>query len=109
MGVQRCALRFFGAHGRVLAIDRSRRFLDALDRMSRERGIPWVTPHEQGLDQGELPGEGRADAAWCRWVFAFVQDPRGLLSRIARALRPGGALVFHEYFDYSTWRLAPRS
>jgi SAM-dependent methyltransferase len=93
----------------VLAIDRSRRFLDVLDRMSRERSITWVTPHEQDLDQGELPGEGRADAAWCRWVFAFVQDPRGLLTRIARALRPGGALVFHEYFDYSTWRLAPRS
>jgi hypothetical protein len=24
-------------------------------------------------------------------------------------LKPGGTIVVHEYFDYSTWRLAPRS
>lgn len=98
-----------GSHGQVLAVDRSRRFLETLDRMAAERSISSVQPFEQDLDHGELPGSGRVDAAWCRWVFAFVQDPRALLARIAPALRPGGALVFHEYFDYSTWRLAPRS
>ena len=98
-----------GTHGRVLAVDRSRRFLESLVRLSREREIHWIEGFEQDLDHGDLPGDGRADAAWCRWVFAFVQNPRALLGRIARALRPGGALVFHEYFDYSTWRLAPRS
>jgi SAM-dependent methyltransferase len=98
-----------GVHGQVLAVDRSRRFLEVLDRTAAERSLPSVRTFEQDLDQEELPGAGQVDAAWCRWVFAFVQDPRGLLARIARALRPGGALVFHEYFDYSTWRLAPRS
>jgi hypothetical protein len=38
-----------------------------------------------------------------RWVFAFVSRPRDLVSRVAAALRPGGALVIHEYFDYRTW------
>ena len=42
-------------------------------------------------------------------MFAFVQDPRALLERVASALKPGGALVIFEYFDYSTWRMAPRS
>jgi hypothetical protein len=32
----------------------------------------------------------------------------GLLRRIHSALRPGGRLVVHEYFDYGTWRLMPR-
>jgi len=42
-------------------------------------------------------------------VFAFVRRPRELLARVGRTLRKGGALVLHEYFDYSTWRLTPRS
>ncbi|HTE48236.1 MAG TPA: methyltransferase domain-containing protein, partial [Gemmatimonadaceae bacterium] len=50
-----------------------------------------------------------ADGAWCRWVLAFVPRPRDLLTRIARALKPGGTFVSHEYFDYASWRAVPRS
>ena len=31
------------------------------------------------------------------------------MARIGAALRPGGALVIHEYFDYVTWSFARRS
>jgi hypothetical protein len=41
-------------------------------------------------------------------VFAFVKNPRTILARIAAALAPEGVIVLHEYFDYSTWRAAPR-
>jgi SAM-dependent methyltransferase len=97
-----------GPAGRVIAIDRSRRFLDTLDVSLRQRGIAHVTTHEQDLDDADLP-DVRADGAWCRWVFAFVQRPRHLLARVAARLRPGGRFVALEYFDYSTFRLAPRS
>jgi hypothetical protein len=50
-----------------------------------------------------------ADATWCRWVLAFVEDPSLVVHRIASSLKSGGRAVFHEYFDYATWRLAPRS
>jgi SAM-dependent methyltransferase len=50
-----------------------------------------------------------ADGAWCRWVLCFLKRPRRLLDRIATALRPGGVLVLHEYFNYGTWRLIPAS
>jgi hypothetical protein len=59
------------------------------------------------LNDAELPSV-RADGAWTRWVYAFVKDPRSLLNRVTKRLRPGGAYVIHEYIDYSTWRLAPR-
>jgi hypothetical protein len=29
------------------------------------------------------------------------------VAKLARALRPGGAFVSHEYFEYGTWRLVP--
>jgi len=97
-----------GPSGRVVAIDRSRRFLDALEATRLRRGLDNIETLELDLDDGKLPALG-ADGAWCRWVFAFVKRPRDLLARIGGALKPGGVLVVHEYFDYSTWRVAPRS
>lgn len=97
-----------GPAGRVIAIDRSRRFLDQLERSRAARGLDWITTRELDLDQGALPATA-ADGAWARWVFTFLRNPRDLLARIGGALRPGGALVLHEYFDYRTWRVAPRS
>jgi SAM-dependent methyltransferase len=97
-----------GPSGRVFAIDRSKRFLDALEATRLELGLSHLETHEVDLDQGALPQVG-ADGAWCRWVLAFLKRPHDLLVRITSALRPGGVLVLHEYFAYSTWRLAPRS
>jgi ubiquinone/menaquinone biosynthesis C-methylase UbiE len=97
-----------GPEGRVIALDRSRRFLDALEARGRRLGLANIEVHELDLDESELPAAA-ADGAWSRWVFAFVQRPRDLLARVGRMLRPGGTLVMQEYFDYSTWRLSPRS
>jgi hypothetical protein len=49
----------------------------------------------------------RADGIWSRWVYAFVKDPRALLARVAALLKPGGAMVLHEYVDYRSWRISP--
>lgn len=97
-----------GPSGRVVAIDRSQRFLEATAATCRRRGLDHVETLELDLDEAALPTLG-ADGAWCRWVFAFVKHPRDLLARLARALKPGAVLVAHEYLDYSTWRVAPRS
>ncbi len=97
-----------GPGGRIVAMDRSRRFLDALNAASRQRGLSnIIDARELDLDDAELPAAG-ADGAWSRWVFAFVKRPRDLLARVQAALRPGATFVLHEYFDYSTWRMAPR-
>jgi SAM-dependent methyltransferase len=96
-----------GPSGRVIALDRSSRFLDALRAGCQRRGFDQVEARELDLDEDPLPPFA-ADGAWCRWVFAFVKRPRALLEQIAQALRPRGVLVMHEYFDYSTWRMAPR-
>lgn len=97
-----------GPGGRIVAIDRSRRFLDAVEAAARSRGLDNIATHEVDLDEGALPRIA-ADGAWVRWVFAFVKAPRELLGRIAAALKPGVVLVVHEYFHYATWSFAPRS
>jgi len=95
-----------GPEGRIHAIDRSRRFLDALELAAQASGKTCVTTHEQDLAAGELPVQD-ADGLWARWVFAFVPGPRDLLQRAVAALKPGGRIVLHEYLDYRTWRLHP--
>lgn len=97
-----------GERGRVIAVDRSRRFLDVLDARRRERGFENIEIIESDLDEVKLPTR-IANGAWCRWVLAFVMRPRELLARVAEALEPGGVFVSHEYFDYGSWRSLPPS
>jgi len=91
-----------GAEGRVVALERSESFLAAV----RARALPNVEARAQ--DVAATPfGEAFADAAWCRWVLSFVEAPERTVGHIARALKPGGVAVFHEYADYRAWRMMP--
>ncbi len=96
-----------GPSGKIIAIDKSTRFLNALSAAQRQYGLTNITPYELDLSTAAFPSI-QADGAWARWVFAFVKNPRELLARAAEKLKPGGIFVLHEYSDYSTWRLAPR-
>jgi SAM-dependent methyltransferase len=88
--------------GRVVALERSESFLEAL----RARGLPNVEVRAHDVS-AEPFGEGIADAAWCRWVLSFVEAPERTVAHIARALKPGGVAVFHEYADYGAWQMMP--
>ena len=91
-----------GSAGRVIALERSESFLAAL----RGRGLPNVEVRAQDVS-GAPFGDAIADAAWCRWVLSFVEAPERTVAHIARALKPGGVAVFHEYADYGAWRMMP--
>jgi SAM-dependent methyltransferase len=91
-----------GPEGRVVALERSRSFLKALEA----RGLANIEVRETDLAADDF-GEGFADAAWCRWVLSFVAAPDRTIGHIAKALKPGGVAVFHEYADYASWRLMP--
>ena len=96
-----------GRSGRVVGVDRSRRFLDAASARARALGLDNVELHELDLDEQPLP-DRMLHGAWSRWVYAFVRNPRALLARVAGVVRPGGVMVLHEYVDYRAWRLSPR-
>jgi SAM-dependent methyltransferase len=96
-----------GSAVRVIGLERSGRFLDALRTARDARHVDNIETYEIDLDEDAFPIRN-ADGAWCRWVLCFVRKPREVLAKIGGCLRMGGSLVLHEYFDYSTWRLAPR-
>lgn len=96
-----------GSDGTIVAVERSPKFVQALERTARARRLTQLRVHESDLMEAELPG-GEYDFSWCRWVASFVSDAGLLVRKIAAALRPGGNAIFHEYAHYTTWRFAPR-
>jgi SAM-dependent methyltransferase len=91
-----------GPAGRVVALERSESFLEAL----RARGLGNVEVRAQDVCAAPF-GDAVADAAWCRWVLSFVEAPERTVGHIAAALKPGGVAVFHEYADYGAWQMMP--
>ena len=95
-----------GEEGRVLALERSGRFISHLKNEASRRGLSHIQSIEGDL-LGDVWPQAMADFIWCRWVLAFVNDPAKIVAKMARALKPGGALMIQEYSNYRTWQLAP--
>ena len=99
------------SHGRVVAVDESSGFIDHLARQAKARGITQLTGHVgdvQSLDTAEFVPKSGFDLAYARWVLCFVADPQAVVRGVAAALRPGGRVVVHDYFNYATMTAAPR-
>lgn len=103
-------------NGRVIALERSERFIEALERAAAARGLANIETANVDLVTDAMPAVG-VDAAWIRWVFAFLADPIRVLQKLAGALRParegahakpGGVIVIHEYMDWGTLNWTPR-
>src|ERR1044072_3344021 len=60
-----------GSSGEVIALERSKNFVSAMETMCRARSLANVRIHELDLMSGELP-KADYDFAWCRWVISFV-------------------------------------
>jgi len=90
------AARLVGAEGKVVGIDREPRMVaTARDRALGEK-LPGVSFVEG--DFREIGSKhGLFDAAVGRLVLMYQADPVDALSRVARAVRPGGVIFFQEY------------
>lgn len=96
-----------GPRGRIDALDRSDNFRSAIEAGARARGLANVTLHNIDLMLDEIPVSG-VDAVFIRWVFIFIPDPVFVLKKLARALKPGGKFICHDYFDWGVMRWTPQ-
>lgn len=95
-----------GVAGRVTGVDVSPRFVGELRRRAAALGLENVDADVQDGEALELP-EAAFDGAYARWVLCFLRDPAAAVRRVARALRPGGRFVVHDYAHYAGVRLVP--
>jgi ubiquinone/menaquinone biosynthesis C-methylase UbiE len=88
------AASMVGKGGEVVGADRSAPTLrTARDRAVEAglRNVRFVDGDPSGLDF-----DGRFDAVLGRYVLQFQKDPGRMLRDLARHVRPGGVIVFHE-------------
>jgi SAM-dependent methyltransferase len=96
-----------GPTGEVVAIERSKNFIRAMNEACRARSLTNVRIHELDLMADELP-KGNYDFSWCRWVLSFVNDPALLIKKLGGVMQKSSVAIFHEYPHYETWHFLPR-
>lgn len=85
-----------GERGQVVGVDRDARPLEVARERARALGLTHVTFAEGDLNA--LSSEyALFDAIVGRRVLMYQSDPVGAVAQLARALRPGGLVVFQEH------------
>ena len=88
------AAELVGPSGQVVGVDRSPDALALARSRAKERSLANVTFRESELSA--VAFDQFFDAAIGRYVLGFQPDPATLLRNIARLVRPGGIVLFHE-------------
>ena len=99
--------RRVGEAGRLLGLDESEKWIRHVRGEIAKRGWSNVTAQCTRLETADL-GPESFDFAVLRWVLGFVPDPAAGLSRVARALVPGGAILVQDY-NHEGISVFPRS
>jgi len=98
------AAELVGPSGEVIGSDRAPAAVAAAREAAAARGLARVTFREG--DPAEMAFEQPFDAVVGRYVLWCQADPGAMLRRLARHLRPGGVIIFHEP-DWSFVRSEP--
>jgi SAM-dependent methyltransferase len=88
--------RRVGDTGHVFAVDNNPGMLKAVQDRAREAGMSNISVIEGGFD-AIVPGHGSLDAAVGRRVLMYQPDAVNAVTQLARAVRPGGIIAFHEH------------
>lgn len=94
-----------GDKGKVIGVDKSQAYIDHLERNAQQNGL-----NIQGIcsDFADLQLEPSSlDGVYCRWALAWFPNPNEIIHKLMHALKPGGRLLFQEYYDWSTHQTQP--
>ncbi|MBL8889341.1 MAG: methyltransferase domain-containing protein [Planctomycetaceae bacterium] len=97
--------------GCVVGVDESHRFIAYLNEQATARHLPQLSGRVGDVHAlpNLLADQQPFDLAYVRWLLCFVRDPNAVVAGIVESLRPGGAIVVHDYFHYESLTTAPKS
>jgi SAM-dependent methyltransferase len=83
----------------VVGVDLTEEYVEVAERLAERVGLSCRVDYRQGSAL-ELPFEDASfDVAWTEHVQMNIEDKATFYGEIARVLRPGGRLMFHDIFD----------
>jgi ubiquinone/menaquinone biosynthesis C-methylase UbiE len=88
------AAKLVGGSGEVVGIERDSRSIARARARVAGAGLSNVSFTQS--DANEIPGGRPFDAAVGRFILMFIPKPAGVLQSVARLVRPGGVIAFHE-------------
>lgn len=94
-----------GQTGAVVAVDRSEKYIKYLDKLNEIHGLN-IESRIGDFDDLEFEPSS-FDGMYCRWALAWVPNPKEILSKVIKALKPGAKIVLHEYYDWATHSTYP--
>ena len=97
--------------GHILALDESTEFIDKLNAQAKQRELTQILAKVADAQNfsSQLKIKNSFDHVYCRWVLCWLKDPFQALSEIHQTLKPGGRVILHDYFNWRSMCLAPRS
>ena len=95
-----------GNDGKVIGIDKSDHFIRYLNEVSRLYNLN-IEGVSADFNQMKLEDHS-LDGMYCRWALAWLSNPGEILDKVYTALKPGGKMVIHEYYDWSTHQIEPQ-
>ena len=94
-----------GPSGKVIGVDRSESFINYLEQEKNKKGFNIETLLST-FDDLELDSES-LDGIYCRWALAWIPNPKEILTKLKSFLKPGGRMVIHEYYYWTSHRTEP--
>ncbi len=100
-------LKFIDHDVEMTSVDLSEKFLNFLksEALNLKPGQTLKT-HQSLIEKLNLP-EKKFDAAFCRWLMIFVQDPEKAIQQIHAHLKTGSQFILQEYVSYDSMDLVP--
>ena len=83
----------------VTGVDVTSEYVEAGNALSRRVGLADRVTLQHGSALGLPFPDGSFDVVWTEHVQMNVADKRGFYASLARVLRPGGQLLFHDVFQ----------
>ncbi len=95
-----------GVGGKVIAVDKSKNYIDFLENVKQLHGLNIDLRHTD-FDNLDLSND-QLDGVFVRWALGWLSDPMSVLEKVVDAMLPGGVIVAQEYYEWNTFTISPQ-
>ena len=96
-----------GENGKIIGVDKSPAYMDFMHKELEVHGLNNVEIQTCSFEDMELEDES-LDGIYHRWALAWIDDVEVVINKMYQALKPGGVIASHEYYDWALFQTEPK-